>query len=88
MIIEKSTLKFFEDYFWVIGIALLIGGILLIFTDALAILISGVIFLIIGAILKGVKLKNKNSYQGTIISKEGKEIGYIVKDPKKFIKLL
>ena len=43
------------DYFWTIGISLIVVGLTSIFSDAHGLLFSGIIILIIGAIMKGLK---------------------------------
>lgn len=81
MSMKKFIFEFFEDYFWIIGLTLVVSGVVLIFTDPIGILITGIIFVLLGAGLRGYNKADINHYQGTIISKEGKELGHLMKAP-------
>ncbi|MFH1209489.1 MAG: hypothetical protein V1663_01745 [archaeon] len=55
--ISKYELNFLKDYFWVIGLSLVVVGATKIFTDPLGILIAGIIILLIASVLKGILFK-------------------------------
>ena len=46
--------KLLGEYFWVIGISLVVVGATKLFDDALGILISGALFFLIGSMIKSI----------------------------------
>ncbi|MGD9275950.1 MAG: hypothetical protein PVJ67_02145 [Candidatus Pacearchaeota archaeon] len=55
---KYSLLDIFEDYFWIIGLSLVIvGGTKFFERDPLGIFISGVILLLVGVFLKSINKK-------------------------------
>jgi len=56
---KKETIRILGEYFFNVGIALVVAGVLLLVTDAIAIFWAGVIILIVGTTFKSIKEKKK-----------------------------
>lgn len=78
---EKYIKKIIEDYFWIIGLSLIVAGLIQsLYKEPISIVFSGLIFLIVAAIMKGFEFREKNNYFGTLYSENGKIIGNILRE--------
>ncbi len=55
----KIVTEVWEDYFWVIGLALLVIGVTKFFDNALGILILGIVLTLIGVSIKTIRRTNE-----------------------------
>ncbi|MEX0933014.1 MAG: hypothetical protein WDZ77_02875 [Candidatus Pacearchaeota archaeon] len=51
-----ELIEFIEDYLWVVGIALFVGGLIK-FSDYKSLIIAGIILFMIGVYLRGLRSK-------------------------------